>query len=55
MCERGTSGVLCERIERLFNEKHCPLNCQAGGTCVYVSATPTCRCPPGLNGPLCEI
>ncbi|CAF2052537.1 unnamed protein product [Rotaria magnacalcarata] len=55
MCERGTSGVLCERIERLLNEKYCPLNCQAGGTCVYVSATPKCRCPPGLNGPLCEI
>ena len=41
-------------VQRSSNAKYCPLNCQAGGTCVYVKSTPKCRCPKGRTGRLCE-
>ncbi len=74
ICQKGTSGVLCERskfllnsladnlncilvflVERSRNAKYCPLDCQAGGTCVYVGSTPKCRCSQDRTGYLCEI
>ena len=74
ICQKGTSGVLCERsklllnmmknplnnvflfeVERSSNAKYCPLDCQAGGTCVFVNSAVKCRCPPGRTGHLCEI
>ncbi|CAF1628166.1 unnamed protein product, partial [Adineta ricciae] len=54
VCQKGSSGVLCEKIQRSSNAKYCPLDCQAGGTCVYVKSTPKCRCPKGRTGRLCE-
>jgi hypothetical protein len=41
-------------VQRSKNTKYCPLDCQAGGTCVYVRTTPKCRCPKGRTGRLCE-
>ncbi|CAF2480711.1 unnamed protein product [Rotaria sp. Silwood2] len=55
VCKQGTSGVLCERIERSLKEKYCPLNCQADGICVYVGSTAKCHCKQGRTGRLCEI
>jgi hypothetical protein len=54
ICEKGTSGVLCERIERLINAVSCPLDCRAGGICVYVGSTAKCHCPQDRTGRLCE-
>ncbi|CAF3682265.1 unnamed protein product [Adineta steineri] len=54
ICQKGTSGILCEKIHRSSNTQYCPLNCQAGGMCVYVKSTPQCRCPKGRTGRLCE-
>ncbi|CAF4064985.1 unnamed protein product [Adineta steineri] len=53
-CQKGTSGILCERVEQSNDAKYCPLNCQAGGLCVFVGSTPECRCPQGRFGRLCE-
>lgn len=41
-------------VQRSANTKYCSLDCQAGGTCVYVNSTPQCRCPKGRTGRLCE-
>ncbi len=41
-------------VQRSINTKYCPLDCQAGGTCVYIQSTPKCRCPKGQTGRLCE-
>jgi len=42
-------------VQRSNNAKYCPLDCQAGGTCVYVGSTAKCYCSPGRTGRLCEI
>ncbi len=42
-------------VEQSSNLKYCPLNCQAGGTCVLVDSTAKCRCPRDRTGQLCEI
>ncbi|UJR26457.1 hypothetical protein I4U23_007787 [Adineta vaga] len=54
-CQKGTSGVLCERIEQSDSAHYCPLKCQAGGICVHVGSTPECRCPAGRIGRFCEL
>ncbi|CAF1035730.1 unnamed protein product [Adineta ricciae] len=55
VCQKGTSGVLCERIEQSDSAKYCPLKCQAGGLCVFVGSTAECRCPSGRVGRFCEL
>ncbi|CAF0902610.1 unnamed protein product [Rotaria sordida] len=54
VCQKGTSGVLCEKIQRSNAKQYCSLDCQAGGTCVYVKSKAQCRCPKGRTGRLCE-
>ncbi|CAF1550461.1 unnamed protein product [Rotaria sp. Silwood1] len=54
ICQKGTSGVLCEKIQRSNIKQYCSLDCQAGGTCVYIKSQPKCRCPKGRTGRLCE-
>ena len=34
--------------------RYCSLDCQAGGTCVYVQSKAQCRCPKGRTGRLCQ-
>jgi hypothetical protein len=41
-------------VQLAKNVKYCPLDCQAGGICVYIKSTPKCRCPKGRIGRLCE-
>ncbi len=41
-------------VQRSLTAPYCPLDCQAGGTCVYIQSTPKCRCPKGRTGRLCE-
>lgn len=41
-------------VNRSGKRSYCPLDCQAGGTCVFVQSTPRCRCPKNRTGRLCE-
>lgn len=41
-------------VELAKNAKYCPLDCQAGGICVFVGSTPKCQCQNGRTGSLCE-
>ena len=41
-------------VHQAINAKHCPLNCQAGGICVFVGSTAQCHCSQGRTGRLCE-
>jgi hypothetical protein len=62
LCEKSKFIQICLSIfsfsnitvQRSSNAKYCPLDCQAGGTCVYVKSTAKCRCPKGRTGRLCE-
>ena len=54
ICQKGTSGILCEKIDLAKNIKYCPLDCQAGGICVFVGSSPKCQCPANRTGRLCE-
>lgn len=42
------------QVLKTDDSKYCPLDCQAGGTCVYVQSQAQCRCPPNRSGRLCE-
>ncbi|CAF1195303.1 unnamed protein product [Didymodactylos carnosus] len=53
-CSKEFYGEKCEFVERSANYKYCPLDCQNGGTCVYIGTTPSCRCPTGRKGRLCQ-
>lgn len=54
VCQKGTSGVLCERIHRSLTNTDCSLDCQSGGTCVLVGSTAKCLCSVDRTGALCE-
>lgn len=41
-------------VQQSKSIKYCPLDCQAGGTCVYVQSKAQCRCPKGRTGRLCQ-
>lgn len=41
-------------VQRSKSMKYCSLDCQAGGTCVYVQSKAQCRCPKGRTGRLCQ-
>jgi len=43
------------QVAKSNNAKYCPLDCQAGGICVYVGSKAECRCPKGRMGRFCEI
>ena len=41
-------------VQQSKSMKYCSLDCQAGGTCVYVQSKAQCRCPKGRTGRLCQ-
>ncbi|CAF0818087.1 unnamed protein product [Didymodactylos carnosus] len=54
VCKPGSTGILCEQIQRSNDYRWCPLDCQNGGTCVYQGTIAKCRCPAGKTGRVCE-
>ncbi len=41
-------------VQQSKTTKYCSLDCQGGGTCVYIKSTAKCHCPKGRTGRLCE-
>ncbi|CAF0985910.1 unnamed protein product [Didymodactylos carnosus] len=54
ICNAGSTGILCEQIQRSNDYRWCPLDCKNGGTCVYQGTTAKCRCPTEKTGRVCE-
>ncbi|CAF3618197.1 unnamed protein product [Adineta steineri] len=43
ICKNGMTGILCEQVIMPNDYRWCPLNCQAGTSCVYEGTIPKCR------------
>lgn len=43
VCKNDTTGVLCEQKLMPEGYRWCPIECQAGTSCVFEGNTPKCR------------